>query len=103
MELSKSSLCGLLLAEGDEDLAVLLARSDLPDRLDSERDAAALAAIGLDADALSALLPSVTGSSGGSSKGGRTRIAAEEIARLEQTISDRWAALVATWTSAGRS
>jgi hypothetical protein len=93
MELSKSSLCALLLAEGDEDVAVLLARSDLPELLDSERDAPALAAIGLDREALAALLPPVTGH-----RGGRTRIAAEEIARLEQTISDRWAALVAFWT-----
>jgi hypothetical protein len=96
VELAKSSLCNLLLAEGEEDLAALVARSSLPDILDSERDAAGLAALGLDSDELHALLPAITGD-----LGAEPRVSADEMARLEQTISDRWADLVDEWVRSG--
>jgi hypothetical protein len=89
VELSKSSLCNMLLADGEEDLAVLLARSELPELLDSERDAPALAVIGLDHDDLVAMLPAVTGNGRPSSSG--------EDAALRRTISNRWAELVNQW------
>jgi len=91
MRLSRSSLCGILLEEGEEDLAVIIARADLPEILDSERDAAALAALGLGSDDLAALLPAV---SGDPETGRRGR---DELA---QAVSDRWAHLVSAWTGA---
>ena len=88
MRLARSSLCSILLEEGEEDLAVLIARADLPDILDSERDAASLALLGLGADDLAALLPAV---SGDPETGRRGR---DELA---QAVSDRWAHLVSAW------
>ena len=89
MRLSRSSLCGILLEEGQEDLAVLIARADLPEILDSDRDAPALAALGLGSDDLAALLPAV---SGDPVTGRRGR---DELA---QAVSERWAHLVSAWT-----
>ncbi|HXA57694.1 MAG TPA: hypothetical protein VNW94_00885 [Streptosporangiaceae bacterium] len=93
MELTRSSLCSLLLEEGEEDLAVLIARADLPEILDSERHAPALAALGLDEDELRALLPAVSGD-----PHARGSSSDEERAQLKRTISDRWAHLVDLWT-----
>ncbi|MFG1925380.1 hypothetical protein [Cryptosporangium sp. NPDC048952] len=93
MLVAKASLAGLLLEEGEEDLAVLLARSDLPDQIDVERDAANLTAIGLSGDELHALLPTITGGTGPGA----------DMADLEQTISDRWAYLVDDWTGTRRT
>lgn len=89
MRLSRSSLCSILLEEGEEDLAVLIARADLPDILDSDRDAASLALLGLSSDDLAALLPAVSGEP---ATGRRGR---DELA---QAVSDRWAHLVSAWT-----
>jgi hypothetical protein len=89
MRLSRSSLCSVLLADGEEDLAVLIARADLPEILDSDRDAPALAGLGLGAGDLAALLPAV---SGDPVTGRRGR---DELA---QAVSDRWAHLVSAWT-----
>jgi hypothetical protein len=93
---AKLSLVNLLLEDGEEDLAVLIARSDLPDQLQVERDAARLAEIGLAEDELQALLPTITGERSGPG------IAGNEMASLEQTISDRWAHLVTDWTGGER-
>jgi len=90
MRLSRSSLCSILLEEGEEDLAVLIARADLPDILDSDRDAASLALLGLSSDDLAALLPAVSGEP---VTGRRGR---DELA---QAVSDRWAHLVSAWTT----
>ena len=89
MRLSRSSLCSVLLEEGEEDLAVLIARADLPEILDSDRDAPALAGLGLSEEDLAALLPAV---SGDPVTGRRGR---DELA---QAVSDRWAHLVSAWT-----
>jgi len=89
MRLSRSSLCGILLEEGEEDLAVLIARADLPEILDSERDAAALAGLGLAPDDLAALLPAVSGDPV-TGRHGRDELA--------QAVSERWAHLVSAWT-----
>ncbi len=48
MELAKKDLVQLLHGQGDNDTADALAGADLPDTLDTERDADALAAVGLD-------------------------------------------------------
>jgi hypothetical protein len=89
MRLSRSSLCGVLLDEGEEDLAVLIAQADLPEILDSDRDAPALASLGLGEDDLAALLPAVSGEPL-TGRHGRDELA--------QAVSDRWAHLVSAWT-----
>lgn len=96
MRISKTSVVGLLLENGEEDLAVLLARSDLPDEIDSDVDADRLARIGLSTDEVSALLPAVAGS------GRRSGLSAHEHSALEQTISQRWADLVSVWVAGQR-
>ena len=92
MRLTRSSLCSILLEQGEEDLAVLVARADLPDILDSAADGPALAALGLGEEDLRGLLPALSGDP--LSAGADT----ETTARLTQTISDRWAYLVSVWT-----
>ncbi|SEG93550.1 hypothetical protein SAMN04489712_13928 [Thermomonospora echinospora] len=95
MQLGKLSLINLLMEEGEEDSAVLLAGSDLPDTLDTDRDLPALRALGIDEDDLRTLLPAVTG---GPDRG--PGLSADAAAALDRTISERWAALVAGWTGA---
>jgi hypothetical protein len=94
MRLSRSSLCGILLDNGEEDLAVLIAQADLPEILDPARDAPALAVLGLDEAELRALLPAVSGDP-------LAAATPPESARMSQTISDRWAHLVSVWTGTG--
>jgi hypothetical protein len=94
MKLTRSSLCGILLGQGEEDLAVLIAHADLPEMLDSGRDALVLATLGLNEEDLHALLPAVSGDPLTASAG-----TPGETARL--TISDRWAHLVSVWTGTG--
>ncbi len=92
MEVAKSSLVNMLLEDGEEDLAVLLARSSLPDDLDLDRDAAALAHLGLAHDDLLAMLPAVPG--------GRVPSDADSFRRrrvMDSTVSQRWADLVTQW------
>ncbi|RBY97336.1 hypothetical protein DQ237_04800 [Blastococcus sp. TF02-8] len=48
MELAKQELVRVLRTEGDNDTADAVEGSDLPDRIDTERDADALTAVGLD-------------------------------------------------------
>lgn len=91
MRVSRSSLCNLLLEDGEEDLAVLVARADLPHVLDTDRDGAALTALGLGAEELAALLPARDA----------VEVASPDDVRdaaVRRTISGRWAELVASWT-----
>ena len=90
MQLTRSSLCSILLADGEENLAVLVARADLPEILDSVRDGAALAALGLGEEELRDLLPAVSGELPTADN--------EDMAEASRTISDRWAYLVSVWT-----
>jgi hypothetical protein len=90
VRLTRSSLCSFLLEEGEENLAVLIARADLPEILDSTRDAPALAALGLGEDELRDLLPAVSGE--------LPTADSEDMAEASRTISDRWAYLVSVWT-----
>lgn len=48
MELAKQDLVALLHGQGDNDTADALGAADLPDTIDTERDADALSAVGLD-------------------------------------------------------
>lgn len=95
MKLARASLCGLLLEDGEEDLAVLIARANLPDVLDSEADAPALAAIGLSEEDLRSLLPAIGGDP---VKAAEAVEAAERSSRMSDTLSARWADLVSAWT-----
>ena len=90
MQLTRSSLCSILLEEGEENLAVLIARADLPEILDSVRDAQALAALGLGEEELRDLLPAVSGDLPAADS--------KDMAEVSRTISDRWAYLVSVWT-----
>jgi hypothetical protein len=90
VQLTRSSLCSILLADGEENLAVLIARADLPEILDSVRDAAALSALGLGEEELRDLLPAVSG--------GLPAADSQDMAEVSRTISDRWAYLVSVWT-----
>ena len=92
MQLTRSSLCSILLENGEEDLAVLIARADLPEILDSTSHAPMLASLGLSEEDLQALLPAVSGDplAGGSDDA--------EMAKRSGVISDRWANLVSVWT-----
>ena len=90
MQLTRSSLCSILLADGEENLAVLIARADLPEILDSVRDGAALAALGLGEEELRDLLPAVSGDLPAAD--------GDAMAEVSRTISDRWAYLVSVWT-----
>lgn len=92
MRLAKSSLAGLLLEDGEEELAALLACSDLPEVLDTAADAQGLHELGLDDELLESLLPAHESSTAIS---GRTP---DDARYLEQTISERWADLVRSWT-----
>jgi hypothetical protein len=94
MRLTRSSLCAALLEQGEENLAVLIARASLPETLDSVRDAPALAALGLAGEDLLDLLPAVGGDLPAAGAAG-----AGEMDRLSRTVSDRWAHLVDIWTS----
>jgi hypothetical protein len=94
VKLTRSSLCGILLGQGEEDLAVVIAHADLPEMLDSGRDAPVLAALGLNEEDLHALLPAVSGDplTAGAGPSGET---------VRLTISDRWAHLVSVWIGTG--
>ncbi len=92
MLLAKSSLAGLLMEGGEEELATLLALSDLPDELDTVADADRLRALGLDTETIESLLPALDAARE------RTALTPADVRDLEQTISDRWADLVRHWT-----
>ncbi|MCW2930377.1 MAG: hypothetical protein JWM19_1339 [Actinomycetia bacterium] len=94
MKLARSSLCAVLLEQGEENLAVLIARASLPDILDSEQDGPALAALGLTPGDLGDLLPAVRGEP---LAAGLDGIPGPD--RLSRTISGRWSHLVDAWTS----
>jgi hypothetical protein len=87
------SLAGLLLEQGEEDLAVLLARSDLPEEIDSEHDADRLRQIGLSDDDLRSMLPAVVARADDD----RPRLSERQLSLLQRTISERWADLVDQW------
>jgi hypothetical protein len=81
------------MQQGEENLAALIARAGLPEILDSERDAPALAALGLAEEDLLDLLPAVRGDLPDAAP------ASAETDRLARTISERWSHLVDAWTS----
>jgi hypothetical protein len=87
----KASLVNLLLEEGEENAAVMLAQSALPEFIDTDDDAGRLSEFGLAEDDVADLLDSAAHS------GAVTAASEAEIRELEATISRRWADLVTRW------
>lgn len=90
MKIDKSSLAATLLEIGEENAAVLLVRSPLPDLLDTERDLPALAGLGLDSETIEQLVATAVALHAPDQESGR---------RFDATISRRCADLVRGWTS----
>jgi hypothetical protein len=92
VNVGKSNLVAILLEIGEENAAVLLARSNLPDEIDLERDVDFLTALGLERDQVDELAQLAIGS-----------IESDDVNRqrqrgeMETTISRRWADLVDQW------
>jgi hypothetical protein len=94
VRVEKSSLVALLLEVGEENAAVLLARSTLPDELDTEHDLDDLLAFGLEPDQLEEVARLAIG--GIEPEDVNTRHRRDEMGK---TISRRWAELVQRWQS----
>lgn len=94
MRVAKASVVAMLLEVGEENAAVLLARSQLPDELDTEADLDVLLSFGLEQDQLDEVAQLTIGAVEADDV--NTRVRRDE---LEKTISRRWADLVDDWTS----
>jgi hypothetical protein len=92
VNVSKSNLVAILLEVGEENSAVLLARSNLPNEIDLQRDLDFLTALGLDRDQVDEVAR-LTISSIGPDEDSDQRQRGE----METTISRRWADLVDQW------
>lgn len=95
MKVEKTSLVAMLLEVGEENAAVLLTCSDTPDEIDTEHDLDALVAFGLDAQQVEEVARLAIGAKPSDDVNTRRR-----VGEVAQTISRRWADLVAGWTSA---
>lgn len=94
MRVEKSNLVAMLLEVGEENAAVLLARSSLPDALDTDRDLDTLITFGLDRDQVDEVARLTIGAIEPDDVNVRRR-----RDELERTISRRWADLVDRWMS----
>ncbi len=94
MIVEKASLVAMLLEVGEENPAVLLARSDLPDEIDTDHDLDALLAFGLERDQLEEVARLAIGAIEHEDVNIRRR-----RGQLEKTISRRWAELVDQWST----
>ena len=92
MKVGKSNLVAILLEVGEENAAVLLARSGLPDEIDLHIDLEALGALGLDREQVDEVARLTIGAVGPDDVNTRRR-----RGELEKTISRRWADLVDRW------
>jgi hypothetical protein len=92
MTVGKSNLVAMLLEVGEENAAVLLARSDLPDEIDLQRDLDALMLFGLDGDQVNEVAQLTIGAIGTDDDNDR-----RQRGEMETTISRRWADLVDQW------
>jgi predicted NUDIX family phosphoesterase len=92
VNVGKSNLVAMLLEVGEENAAVLLARSDLPDEIDLERDLDALMLFGLDRDQVNEVARLTIGAIGTDDDNDR-----RQRGEMETTISRRWADLVDQW------
>lgn len=94
MKVEKAALVAMLLEVGEENAAVLLARSTLPDELDTEHDLGDLLEFGLEPDQLDEVARLAIG--GIEAEDVNTRHRRDEMGK---TISRRWAELVERWQS----
>ncbi len=92
MNISKSNLVAMLLEVGEENAAVLLARSDLPDEIDLQREFNSLVAFGLDRQQVDEVAQMTIGAVETDGENGH-----RQRAEMETTISRRWADLVDQW------
>jgi hypothetical protein len=90
----KAGLVAMLLEVGEENPAVLLARSDLPDEIDTDHDLDAMLAFGLERDQLEEVARLAIGAIEHDDVNTRRR-----RGQLEKTISRRWAELVDQWST----
>ena len=84
----------MLLEVGEENAAVLLARSQLPEELDTEDDLETLVSFGLERDQVDEIARLTIGAIEPDDVNVRRR-----RDELEKTISRRWADLVDDWMS----
>lgn len=94
MLVDKSNLVAMLLEVGEENSAVLVARSLLPDEIDTDRDHDTLISFGLERDQVEEIARLAVGVVEPDDVNTRRR-----RDELEKTISRRWAHLVDNWTS----
>lgn len=94
MKVEKSGLVSMLLEVGEENAAVLLARSQLPDEIDTDHDLEVLLTFGLEPDQVNEVARLVVGPVEPDDVNTRRR-----RGNLEKTISRRWADLVDQWKS----
>jgi hypothetical protein len=92
LKVGKPNLVAVLLEVGEENAAVLLARSDLPDEIDLGGHQDALLAFGLDRDQLDEVARLTVGAVESDDDSLRRR-----RGEMETTISRRWADLVDQW------
>lgn len=92
MRVEKFSLVAMLLEVGEENAAVLLARSGLPDEIDTDHDLEALVDFGLEPDQIAEVARLAVGGIEPDDVNTRRR-----RGELEKTISRRWADLVDQW------
>jgi hypothetical protein len=92
VNVSKSNLVAILLEVGEENSAVLLARSNLPNEIDLQRDLDSLTALGLDRDQVDEVARLTIGSIGSDEDSDQ-----RQRGEMETTISRRWADLVDQW------
>jgi hypothetical protein len=88
VKVGKSNLVAMLLEVGEENAAVLLARSDLPDEIDLERELDSLVTFGLDRDQVDEVARLTIGDVGSNRR---------QRDEMEKTISRRCADLVDRW------
>ena len=94
MKVEKSNLVAILLEVGEENAAVLLARSPLPDAIDTEHDLDTLVSFGLERDQVDEIARLTIGAIEPDDVNTRRR-----RSEMEKTISRRWADLVDDWMS----
>jgi hypothetical protein len=94
VKVEKSSLVAMLLEVGEENAAVLLARSQLADEIDTDHDLDTLLSFGLERDQIAEVARLAVGAIEPDDMTARRR-----RGELEKTISRRWADLVDQWMS----
>jgi hypothetical protein len=94
VRVDKGALVAMLLEVGEENAAVLLARSEMADEIDTERDLDTLLAFGLEPDQVDEVAQLAVGTIAPDNVNARRR-----RGEMEKAISRRWADLVDDWTS----